>query len=686
MALRALLREIWRLWGKVADPVDPARQILEAARTTDIATTMALARSIARDTEVDWSNIAEGLTTASRDVEPLLHLCLRRSNFSTTALLALAHWFAANGEPLRAVYCAQTLHGLRPLEPSPLILLGWVQISMGNPRAARRLFLSALQRDENSPEGLHGYRTAVKLSTGKPPAISPRDEEFEARLRERIAAEPENHSHPLALGKYYAHSLHRSLALPYLHRAYDLLPGDSETAYWLAITLAGMGDDRLALDIAAASLVLDAGNPGMLKLAAESALRLGEEARAMAWLRQVVELGAADASAFNNLGECHSQREEFEAAIPLFAKALELDPALTEARHNLAYALHCLGRYTEAYEQLEILLSADRNDFSARWYRSTTLLAAHCYREGWQDYEFRFVSTAVEGRLVPLPLWHGESLAGRKIVVVAEQGIGDEIMFASCLPDLIRLGGRCVIECNRRLVALYRRSFPQAEIVEWITGPSPPWLESHGDADFHVFCGSLPLHFRPTGEAFENAVPHLVADDAQVARFRARLDALGAGLKVGIAWRGGAKASRARTRSLRLDQLGPILDTPGCEFVSLQYGDCAGEVEEHARLHGHSLHHWPEAIADLDAFAALVKSLDLVVTVCSAPVHFAGGLGKPALVLTPFAPEWRYRGVAGKMVWYPSVDLFPQQALDDWSGAVHAVAERVRQAANTHAA
>lgn len=683
--LGRLLREVRRVWDRTGQPADLTQKIIDMAHARAIPEAMALASTHEHDGEIAWAGILDHLANQGKNVGPLLYLCLRRAYYSAPALLALGRWLASNNEPLRASQCAQMAHRLQPHEPSPLILQGWLHLSLGNPLNAAKQFAAALQRDEGNREALHGYKTAMRLATGQVPVILPADEALEAQMRQSISAAPDDPTQLLALGKHYALTSRKSLALPYLRKAHELAPGNAQTSLWLAATLAGLGDDQTALDITIAGLAEHPEGTELLKQAAECALRLDREPQAMVWLQQIVALGKADATTYNNLGDCFNQREEFEQAVPLLSKALELDPSLGESRHNLAYALHCLGRYAEAREHLDILLASDRNDFSARWYRSTTLLAAHCYREGWQDYEFRFVSTAVEGRLIPLPLWRGESLSGRKIVVTAEQGIGDELMFASCLPELVAVAGKCVIECNKRLLSLYRRSFPHAEVVEWINSPNPPWLEKHGDADFHVFCGSLPLHFRGSAETFATTRPHLVADADQIAHFRTRLASLGAGLKVGVAWRGGAKASRAKTRSLALTQLQPLFGISGCRFVSLQYGDCVQEVEAHNQNSTTPLHHWPEAITDLDAFAALVAALDLIVTVCSAPVHFAGGLGKPALVLTPYAPEWRYRGVAGRMVWYPSLRLFPQQALDDWDGVISAVAETVGREANRHA-
>lgn len=681
--LGKLLQSAWRKWAAADRPLDITQQVIALAnssRTQD-------AKTLAFNTpSLHWESIAETLPESSADIEPILDLCLFRSADRFPALLALGRWLAANRQPLRAYQCAWESHRLRPAEPSPLALMGWVQLGLGNPCAAGNEFLAAIRRDEHHKEAIRGYRLAwQRAPENLPPATRSTDAQATEYLK-AIAAEPNDFRLHLALGKHLATSSQCALALPYLRTAHELAPLESESAYWLSWSLAALDDTRQALEVALAAYDNAPGHSGLLRLAAECAFKLGQEPQALAWLNQLVEHGDADAAIHAKRGDCLNRIERFEEATESLSRALRLDPAFAEARHNLAYSYHCLGRYAEAQEQLDFLLQSEKNDFSARWYRATCLLAAHRFQEGWRDYEFRFVSAAVEGRIIPLPAWRGEALTGKKIVVTAEQGIGDEIMFASCLPQLIAQAGHCVIECNRRLVDLFRRSFPQATVVEWLGTPIPPWMVSHGDADYHVFCGSLPLRFRRSQADFEQRQPYLTANQDQVGLFRQRLAKLGGGLKIGIAWRGGGSASRTKTRSLRLDQLLPVFDTPDCTFVSIQYGNHDEEVAAFNQQTGNTLHHWPEAIADLDAFAALLAALDIIVTVCSAPVHFAGALGKPALVLTPYAPEWRYRGIGGRMVWYPSVHLFPQARLDDWSGTIDAVAEVIRQKSREHAA
>jgi hypothetical protein len=301
------------------------------------------------------------------------------------------------------------------------------------------------------------------------------------------------------------------------------------------------------------------------------------------------------------------------------------------------------------------------------------------FADGWRAYELRLLSEGRIPRKFPCPRWRGEPLEGKTILVHAEQGLGDEIMFASCVPDLLAAGARCVIDCHPKLGTLFARSFPQALVHTGLQDDDVAWLAAYPAPDYETPAGSLPLHLRAHPEAFPRHAGYLAADPEKVARWRERLAGLGAGLKVGISWRGGTPGTRAPLRSLTLPQLDPILQTGGTRFVSLQYGTQPAEVEAFQARLGARFVHWQEALDDYDETAALVCALDLVVSVCTAVVHLSGALGRPAWVMTPFSPEWRYGHAGETMIWYPSVRLFRQPGLGAWPPVIDAVAGALEQ-------
>ena len=204
----------------------------------------------------------------------------------------------------------------------------------------------------------------------------------------------------------------------------------------------------------------------------------------------------------------------------------------------------------------------------------------------------------------PYPRWQGESLSGRTILVHSEQGVGDELLFATCLPDLLAQAGHVVVECDARLVDLFSRSFPTATIYGATLGrrTSPP---------IDVYCpiGSLPRYTRATLAAFPLRPGYLVPDRARVAHWQNRLAALGPGLRVGLSWR--SRASRpVAPYYTQLSQWGAVLSLPGIHWINVQYDDYGAELETVAQQWGVRIQHWPDldTLADLDGVAALMAA------------------------------------------------------------------------------
>jgi hypothetical protein len=199
------------------------------------------------------------------------------------------------------------------------------------------------------------------------------------------------------------------------------------------------------------------------------------------------------------------------------------------------------------------------------------------------------------------------------------------------------------------------------------------------DIDCEVPVGSLPLYFRRQVADFPRHRGYLQADCARVEYWKQRLASLGAGIKVGISWRGGSLQTRSPLRSIPLEQSLPILRAGGAQFVSLQYDASGNELDRFRTDCGIEVRHWPDAIADYDETAALVSALDLTISVCTAVIHLGGALGQPVWVMAPHSPEWRY-GFAGEtMPWYPSVRIFRQPAFGEWTPVVDKVAKLLRE-------
>jgi hypothetical protein len=302
------------------------------------------------------------------------------------------------------------------------------------------------------------------------------------------------------------------------------------------------------------------------------------------------------------------------------------------------------------------------------------------FAEGWRYYASRWLVEQLRGALergYPQPKWAGESLAGKRLMLISEQGLGDEIMFASTFAEAIAEAGHCVIECDARLVPLFQRSFPAATFVGVHKGEGNVWVQKqieHQDSlppfDLWTAAGDFVASRRPSRDSFPRHAGYLRADPARVAYWAERLRELGTGLCAGLSWRGGSAMTNQTGRSISLDALAPLLRAPGVRFVCLQYGSCTDDIAAFEARHGIRIHHFPEALADYDETAALVAALDLVISVCTAVVHLGGALGKRVWVMAPRVSEWRYGHEGPEMIWYPGVTVHRQRRDGDWKPVV----------------
>ena len=351
-------------------------------------------------------------------------------------------------------------------------------------------------------------------------------------------------------------------------------------------------------------------------------------------------------------------------------------------------ALIALGRHDEALPELDQLIERNPYDANHRFLRASIHLLRENFGAGWDDYAYRNVQSTRHLRMLPFPLWRGEPLEGKTIVIAAEQGLGDQVMFASCLPDLLAMNPRRVIvEVIDRVAPTLARSFPQCEVIATKQDTKLEWVRDLEAVDYFALIADLPLVFRRQREDFPQHRGYFVADPARVDHWRGRLDAVdpGARPRIGITWRGGTELTRTTLRSMALVDLKPLTQAVDATWVNLQYGDVDADLLA-GRAAGMDVTHWPEAIKDLDEFAALVSALDLVVTVCNTTVHYAGALGKEVWVMAPRIPEWRYGLTFERMPWYPTSRMFRQPNAGDWTAVLAAVAGglRARFSASDH--
>lgn len=355
------------------------------------------------------------------------------------------------------------------------------------------------------------------------------------------------------------------------------------------------------------------------------------------------------ADVYNNLATLHINGGSQEEGLRLARKALEYQPDHADANWNLSLLLLETGSLGEGFDLYK--------------YGFDTKIRLH------RDYGMN------------LPTWDGKKK--QRVIVWGEQGIGDEILFASMLPELAKLSREVVFDCHPRLLTLFKESFPNMTIYGTRKDDYISWPHDHKNADAKIAIGDIAKFLRRDIKDFPAENKYLKANPERVEHYKAKLAKLGNKRpKIGISWTGGYAKTRSDYRSIDLKLWAPILEQ-NADFISLQYTPDAyravAEIEDKLDVR---VHHWPSAVGGQDCpdyaeTAALVESLDLIITVNTATHHLAGALGKECWTLTPQSHAWRYwsKDEDGSTIpWYPSCKQFLQKELLNWTPVISDVA------------
>jgi len=373
------------------------------------------------------------------------------------------------------------------------------------------------------------------------------------------------------------------------------------------------------------------------------------------------------------------RRHDLVEAEEACRRGLALDPALPSLLNNRG-RVDDLTRIDDRVTWFDRAIQVG-DPPTARLNRGMTLLRAGRVAEGWDGYAARFASgEARPRRRFAVPEWDGSPLKGRRLLIWREQGLGDEILFASVYPDVIREAGEVVIECDPRLLPLFQRSFPKARVRPERPGAkegAARGIVENVDCDLHVPAGSLPALFRRRVSEFpRDRDAWLRPNTARAAEWTEILDDLGPGARVGIAWRSGLMTAERRAAYLPLERWGALFRVPNVHLVNLQYDAREEEMVEAERLFGRRIHRWPgtDLKNDLDGAAALTAGMDLVVTPANSVGEIAGALGIPTWRIG--WRDWTQLG-SGTRPWYPSMRLF--QPTGDAGALDEALARVVRE-------
>jgi tetratricopeptide (TPR) repeat protein len=398
-----------------------------------------------------------------------------------------------------------------------------------------------------------------------------------------------------------------------------------------------------------------------------------------------------NAMLWNTMGSVVAEQGDYATAAIFFREAVQLNPGFFKARYNLGNCLLMLGQTQAALDACDEALAAVRADDERqmmRMARSTMLAGLGRIGEAWDEYECRLHPRFAEVThfVIHRPRWEpGVDLKGKTLLVVGEQGLGDEILFANTFGDLIEdLGpdGRLLIAVERRLVELFRRGFPQAQVYGHITGAigvrparTIPDGVVHSEIDLWTPMASLLRAYRRTIDDFPAAPANVAADPIRVEAWRQRLAAL-PGRKVGILWKSNISKDARHRYFAGFADWAPVLTQPGVTFVNLQYGDCSAELAQAKAQFGVEIWQPPgvDLKQDLDEVAALSCAVDLVIGFSNATFNIAAACGRPSWLIT-VPGAWPRLGLPDRYAWYPQARVFALDEFGDWGPVMRRVGE-----------
>jgi tetratricopeptide (TPR) repeat protein/ADP-heptose:LPS heptosyltransferase len=422
---------------------------------------------------------------------------------------------------------------------------------------------------------------------------------------------------------------------------------------------------------------------------------LNRETEAIEVLKVALAINPEAAGLWNTLGTVLCNLGDPGGSIVFFDEALRLIPTHSKALHNRAYAKSDLGDIEGALIDGEAAMRSSQDPADLvlmEFARATLLLALGRVAEGWESYETRFSPEVSDAPLfhIPATRWAGEDLKGKTLMVITEQGLGDEVMLSNMLPDILEMlgpDGKLTLVAERRLKPLFERTYPGVEVSahrtlkhEGRVYRTAPEIEHWERFDCWAVLGDFLRVARNSVEAFpKDRKPFLTPDPERVAYWKAELDKLPPGPKIGLLWKSlSLKGDRARQFS-PFQLWEPVLKTPSVTFINLQYGDCEEELALAKEKFGVEIWQPPglDLKMDLDDLTALCAAVDLIIGFSNATTNLAGAAGAPLWMLT--APSvWTKLGTDA-YPWYPQARVFSPPELGQWAPAMAEVAEALAQ-------
>ena len=377
--------------------------------------------------------------------------------------------------------------------------------------------------------------------------------------------------------------------------------------------------------------------------------------------------------AHNNLGNVLKETGKFEEAITSYQQAVKLNPNYAEAYGNLGNTLGDLGKFKEAIASYQQALKLNPKYTFFDYNEALIRLTLGEFDVGWKKYEYRFGATKVSFmRYQTDKLWDGNYLDGT-LLVWAEQGVGDHILFASMLTDLRKYAKNIILEIDKRLVNLCKRYYEKINFSNIKVINLEKKLVSNFDK--HIALGSLGQYLRKTKKSFETTPKkYLISSPTKEKELRNKFF-VNKKFKVGISWK--SLNEKRKHRNIDLTQMLPILSNPHCDFINLQFGKFDKDLQQLQSKHGIKI----QTIKEIDNYnniedlAALINCLDLVINIQNSNADLAGALGQNTWVMvTKYGVmEWRWAVNEKKSIWYPTTKLFRQEKAGNWNSVINSI-------------
>lgn len=399
---------------------------------------------------------------------------------------------------------------------------------------------------------------------------------------------------------------------------------------------------------------------------------LGRYAEAEMAYRKSIELSPSNAEAYGNLGNLQQVLRDYEGALKSYQDAIAREATNPDFYCNMGNCFLAMEDRVNAYSAYQVAIELQPSHADAQYFLSQLLLRNLDFTNGWKGSESRWMARDFNSSPLKTskPRWDGKNLSG-SLLVWAEQGIGDQVLYASMLEEVQRLAPSSTVTVDAKLVPVFERSFPQCRIIDKAS------VQSDEAYDVQIPIGSIGQFFRQSVESF-NLAPqgYLMPNAALVKKFR---DSLPFSQKIscGISWNSN-NPSVGFEKSIDLDMMSPIFENKKYfDFINLQYGDTKNEVELVKNKFGVHLANVPDVdlFNDMDGLLAVISACDIVITISNSIAHFSGASGKETLLLLPYSAGkfWYWQDIEGVSLWYPSVRIFRQRDQGDWSQPINEI-------------